>query len=244
MRSIATRGSYSEDDALYDVAQAYLSGAVLSFHFYNTLSGLEKVGISFEDVFDEMVATTNFEREAGRPKEFEPLMGRVAAGRAKPAKNAGRDDVTMGSLASKMLASDDLIRQRKFAEARAILSDVLTLQPNNARALYGMAQITTQTASPVELNPSADENDKIQAQHDRLEQAIKLYRKAIENASKDSERWVIQWSHVLLGRIFDFQEFRADAIGEYEKAIALGPDIPNGAYKEAVEGKQRPFGQK
>lgn len=244
MRSIATRGSYSEDDALYDVAQAYLGGAVLSFHFYNTLSGLEKVGISFEDVFDEMVATTNFEREAGRAKEFEPLLARVAASRAKPAKTAGRDDVAMGSLASKLLASDDLIRQRKFTEARAILSDVLTLQPNNARALYGMAQITTQTTSPVELNPNADENDKIQAQHDRLEQAIKLYRKAIEKASKDSERWVIQWSHVLLGRIFDFQEFRADAIGEYEKAIALGPDIPNGAYKEAVEGKQRPFGQK
>lgn len=244
MRSIATRGSYSEDDALYDVAQAYLGGAVLSFHFYNTLSGLEKVGISFEDVFDEMVATTNFEREAGRAKEFEPLVARVAASRAKPAKTASRDDVAMGSLASKLLASDDLIRQKKFTEARVILSDVLTLQPNNARALYGMAQITTQTASAVELNPSADENDKIQAQHDRLEQAIKLYRKAIETASKDSERWVIQWSHVLLGRIFDFQEFRADAIGEYEKAIALGPDIPNGAYKEAVEGKQRPFGQK
>ncbi|HXU09062.1 MAG TPA: hypothetical protein VN743_08695 [Blastocatellia bacterium] len=244
MRSIASHGSYSEDDALYDVAQAYLGGAVLSFHFYNTLSGLEKVGISFEDVFDEMVATTNFEREAGRAKEFEALVARVAASRAKPAKTAGRDDVAMGSLASKLLASDDLIRQRKFTEARAILSDVLTLQPNNARALYGMAQITTQTTSPVELNPNADENDKIQAQHDRLEQAIKLYRKAIETASKDSERWVIQWSHVLLGRIFDFQEFRADAIGEYEKAIALGPDIPNGAYKEAVEGKQRPFGQK
>ena len=244
MRSIATRGSYSEDDALYDVAQAYLGGAVLSFHFYNTLSGLEKVGISFEDVFDEMVATTNFEREAGRAKEFEPLVARVTASRAKPAKTASRDDVAMGSLASKLLASDDLIRQKKFTEARVILSDVLTLQPNNARALYGMAQITTQTASAVELNPNADENDKIQAQHDRLEQAIKLYRKAIETASKDSERWVIQWSHVLLGRIFDFQEFRADAIGEYEKAIALGPDIPNGAYKEAVEGKQRPFGQK
>lgn len=244
MRSIATRGSYSEDDALYDVTQAYLSGAVLSFHFYDTLSGLEKVGISFEDVFDEMVATTNFEREAGRAKEFEPLVARVSADRARPAKTAGRDDVSMGSLASKMLASDDLIRQRKYSEARAILSEVLTLQPNNARALYGMAQITTQTASPVELNPNADENDKIQAQHDRLEQAIKLYRKAIETASKDSEQWVIQWSHVLLGRIFDFQEFRADAIGEYEKAIALGPDIPNGAYKEAIEGKQRPFGQK
>jgi tetratricopeptide (TPR) repeat protein len=244
MRSIATRGTYSEDDAMYDVAQAYLGGAVLSFHFYNALSGLEKVGISLEDFFDEMIATTNFEREVGRGKEFEPLVARVVANRAKPAKSTTRDDVSVGSLASKILASDDLIRQKRFTEARATLSDVLTLQPNNARALYGMAQITTQTASAVEMNPKSDENDKIQAQHDRLEQAIKLYRRAIESASRDSERWLIQWSHVFLGRIFDFQEFRADAIGEYEKAIALGPDIPNGAYKEAVEGKERPFGQK
>jgi hypothetical protein len=43
--------------------------------------------------------------------------------------------------------------------------------------------------------------------------------------------------------IYDFQEFREDAVAEYEKAIALG-EVSNGAYKEALEGKQRPFGQK
>ena len=149
----------------------------------------------------------------------------------------------MGAMASKILRSDDLIRERRFADARALLDDVLAIEPNNARALYGMAQVVTQTPSAVELDPKADENDKIQMQHDRLERAIKLYRKAIESASKDSERWLIQWSHVYLGRIFDFQEFRGDAIAEYEKAIELG-DFPNGAYKEALEGKQRPYGQK
>ncbi len=97
--------------------------------------------------------------------------------------------------------------------------------------------------SAAELDPKADDNDKIQAQHDRLEQAIKLYRKATEHASVASEGWLIQWSHVLMGRILDFQEFRTDAVAEYEKAIALG-NLANGAYKEAVEGKQRPFGQK
>jgi tetratricopeptide (TPR) repeat protein len=106
-----------------------------------------------------------------------------------------------------------------------------------------MAQVVTQTPSAAELDPKADENDKIQMQHDRLERAIRLYRKVIENASKDSERWLIQWSHVFLGRIYDFQDFRRDAIAEYEKAIELG-EVANGAYKEALEGKQRPFGQK
>lgn len=248
LASIATRGSYTEDDAQYDVAQAYLNGAVLSFHFYEALMGLEKVGISLEDFFDEMVATSDFDREGKRSKDFESLVARVSASRAKPSKNLSAETAApaaTGAGASQMLLlADELIRQRRYVEARSKLTEVLAAEPNNSRALYGMGQVLTQTPSAVENDPKGDENDKIQAQHDRLELAIKAFRKAIENASKDSERWLIQWSYVFLGRIFDFQEFRADAIAEYEKAIALGPDIPNGAYKEAVEGKQRPFGQK
>ena len=143
----------------------------------------------------------------------------------------------------KILDADDLIRQKRNVEARAILEEVLAVEPKNARALYGMARIFNQSTSKIEADPSADENDKIQAQHERLEATIKLYRKVIENASPENEKWLIQWSYVLIGRIYDFQEFRQDALNEYEKAIALG-DVPNGAYKEALEGKQKPYGQK
>ena len=245
--AIATRGTYSEDDAVFDLAQAYLRGAVLSFHFYESLIGLEKVGIGMEDFFDHMVANARYEREAGRTREFEPVVARVSARRSKSSRtNSGEGaaaEAVIGPMAARILRSDDLIREKRFAEARSLLDEVLAIEPNNARALYGMGQVVTQTASAAELDPKADENDKIQMQHDRLERAIKLYRRAIENASKDSERWLIQWSHVFLGRIFDFQEFRADAIAEYEKAIELGA-FPNGAFKEALEGKQRPYGQK
>jgi tetratricopeptide (TPR) repeat protein len=247
MHANATLGGYTEDDAMFDLAQGYLRGAVLSFHFYQALAGLEKVGIGIEDFFDQMIATTNFDREAGRPKEFDALIARVSS-RSKSSKTVNGEEAAaeavMGAMAAKILTSDDLIRQKRFGEARSILNEVLAAEPNNARALYGMAQVLNQSASSVELDPKADENDKIQAQHDRLEQAIKLYRQAIDNASKNSERWLVQWSHVFVGRILDFQEFRADAIAEYEKAIAMGPDIPDGAYKEAVEGKQHAFGQK
>jgi tetratricopeptide (TPR) repeat protein len=247
INAIATRGTYSEDDAVFDLAQAYLRGAVLSFHFYESLIGLEKVGIGMEDFFDHMVANAKFEREAGRAKEFEPVVARVSARRSKSSRtNSGEGaaaEAVIGPMAARILRSDDLIREKRFAEARSLLDEVLAIEPNNARALYGMAQVVTQTPSAAELDSKADENDKIQMQHDRLERAIKLYRRAIENASKDSERWLIQWSHVFLGRIFDFQEFRADALAEYEKAIDMGA-FPNGAYKEALEGKQRPYGQK
>src|SRR5262245_22050485 len=200
-----------------------------------------------EDFFDSMMENTKFDREAARSKECEPIIARVSAKRASAGGNSISEGTAagavIGAMAEKVFKSDDLIRNKRYAEARLLLDEVLAAEPNNARALYGMAQVYTQSASPVELDPKADENDKIQMQHDRLTKAIELYRKAIENASKDNERWLIQWSHVFVGRVFDFQEFRADAIAEYDQAIAIG-DIPNGAYKEALEGKQKPFGQK
>jgi len=239
----ARKPAYTDDDATYDLAQAYLRGAALSFHFYDALTGFEKVGISLTDFFEQMIATINFEREQRRAKDFEEVVARVAAKRANSPKPGGEPEPTLTPVAKKILMSDDLIRQRKFSDAKPILQEVLEAEPANARALYGMAQVVTQSPAPVELDPKADENDKIQAQHDRLEQAIKLYQKAIANASREGEAWLIQWSHVYLGRIYDFQEFRQDAIAEYEKAIAMG-NVPNGGYKEALEGKERPFGQK
>jgi tetratricopeptide (TPR) repeat protein len=237
----------ADDEATYDLAQAYLRGAVLVFHFYEQLEALEKVGIGIEDFYDQMLATIKFDREEKRANEFEPIVAKVSltkkrSGEASGAGTSG--DPFIGTTAKKILDSDDLIRQKKFAEARINLEEVLAVEPNNARALYGMARVTSQSPSAAEADPKAEENDKIQAQHDRFQTAIKLYRKAIETASPDTEKWLMQWSYVLIGRILDFQEFRQDAINEYEKAIAIGEDIPNGAYKEAVEGKQKPYGQK
>jgi tetratricopeptide (TPR) repeat protein len=238
-------GVYNEDDATYDLAQAYLRGSVLAFHFYDALKGLEKVGINIEDFFDQMVATTKFDRESARPKEFEPVVARVSESRRSSASrtSVAASEPSGSPIAKKILLSDDLIRERKHREAKVILEEILAQEPRNARALYGMAQVVNSLPSPAEADAKADENDKIQSQHDRLKLAIELYRKAIENASKESEGWLIQWSHVFIGRIYDFQEFRSDAISEYEKAIALGELSPD-AYKAALEGKLRPYGQK
>jgi len=244
---IQGRITYTEDDALFDLAQAYQKGAVLAFHCYEALTGLEKVGISIEDFFDEMVATANFDKEAARPSEFEPVVARVTEARKVRAEKAASEAETSravtNAVVDKMLLSDDLIRQRRFREAGVVLEEVIAIEPGNARALFGLAQVTNQTPSAVELDAAADENDKIQSQYERLEKSIKLYRKAIEKASKETEAWLIQWSHVYIGRILDFQEFRVDAVAEYDKAIALGA-VENGAYNEALEGKKRPYGQK
>ena len=125
---------------MFDLAQAYLRGAVLAFHFYQSLIGYEKVGINIEDAYDQMVATIKFDREAGRVKEFEPVVARVSAARAAGSSKPENAPATR-TIAGKILASDDLIRERRFSDARAILDEILTAEPNNARALYGMAQV-------------------------------------------------------------------------------------------------------
>jgi tetratricopeptide (TPR) repeat protein len=238
------KGSYTEDDAVYDLAQAYLRGAVLSFHFYESLIGFERVGIRMEDFFEQMLATVKWEREAARAKDFEAVVARVAEKRARAPKPGEAERLEAASpIVKKIMASDDLIRQRRFAEAQPVLEEVLAVEPKNARALYGMARVMTQTPSKAELDANADENDKIQAQHERLKIATRLFRDAIANAAPEAEAWLVQWSYVYLGRIFDFQEFRVDAVAEYEKAIAMGP-VAGGALKEALEGKEKPFGQK
>jgi hypothetical protein len=246
MRRIAAQesaGSYSEEDAIYDLSQAYLRGAVLAFHVYDSLKGLETVGISIEDFYDQMVSTTNFEREAGRPKQFEAVVARVSANRAaRPANTSPEPETAAGALTRKLVQSSDHIRDRRFAEAKPLLEEVLVAAPSNARALFGMAQVVNNMPSPVETDAAADENDKIQAQYDRFKAASNLYRRAIANASLQSELWLVQWCHVMIGRLLDFQDFREDAVAEYEKAISLG-EVPDGAYKEALEGKQRPYGR-
>lgn len=237
------RGSYTEEDAAYDLAQAYLRGAVLSFHFYESLIGFERVGIKMEDFFEQMLATIKWEKEAARAKDFEAVVAKVAEKRARAPKPEAERPEAASPIVKKILASDDLIRQRRFDEARPVLEEVLSVEPKNARALYGMARVMTQTPSKAELDANADENDKIQAQHERLKVATRLFRDAIANAAPEGEAWLVQWSYVYLGRIFDFQEFRVDAVVEYEKAIAMGP-VAGGALKEALEGKEKPFAPK
>jgi tetratricopeptide (TPR) repeat protein len=187
INATATRGSYSEDEAVFDLAQAYLRGAVLSFHFYESLAGLEKVGIGMEEFFDHMVGNAKFEREAGRTKEFEATVARVSAKRSKPTRTGGEGaaaEAVIGAMGAKILKSDDLIREKRYKEAGSILDEVLAAEPNNARALFGMAQVVTQTPSPAELDPRLTRTTRFRAAYDRLERAIKLYRKVIENASR------------------------------------------------------------
>lgn len=228
VRVLVREAALDRDEAVYLLSQYYEQGAVLVFHFHDGLQDLERVGIDVKDYIEPSLKAIDFEKEARRLEGVAEARARVEARRSR-----------LRAAAQSIIEIDGLITERKYAEARLQLEALLKAEPKNARALFGLAQIYNNQPSPVELEAATDDDEKIAAQEERLVQAVKLYREAISSAGAE-ERWVVSQCHVFIGRILDFAGLREAAIAEYEKAIALG-EIPKGAYKEALEGKSKPY---
>jgi hypothetical protein len=231
----AAGNNSNSDEAIYQLSQYYDQGFVLVFHFYDALAGLERSGVDISDFFPAMLTNIDFAREAKRLEETKDARLRYQEKLQEKRATAK----AVAAAVKPIIEIDNLIKQRKFAEAKSQLEIILKEQPKNARALFGMAQIINNQPSKIELDDSNSDDDRIAAQEERLANAVKLYREAILSASPD-EKWMVSQSYVLIGRIYDFVDERDAAVKEYEKAVQLG-DIPEGAYKEAVEGKTKPF---
>lgn len=228
----AAGNNLNSDEAISQLSQYYEQGFVLVFHFYEGLAGLERSGVDVSDFFPALLTNIDFAHEAKRLEEAKEARVRAQEKRAT-AKAAAVAAV------KPIIDIDILIKQRKFTEAKTQLEAVLREQPKNARALFGMAQIINNQPSKIELDDISVDDDKIAAQEERLAHAVRLYREAIAAASSE-EKWMVSQCHLLIARIYDFIDERDAAVKEYDKAVQLG-DIPQGAYKEAVEGKNKPY---
>src|SRR5262249_21335093 len=102
--------------------------------------------------------------------------------------------------------------------------------PNNARALFGLGEVTSKQAS------STTDADKLS---DQLFAAVEFYRLAGLNASSATEAWLKQRSYVAAGKILTFLDQFDDASAAFDLAIQLGPEADKAAYDEAVKAKQQ-----
>lgn len=233
-RRAATKAQpYGDEDARYDVGTAYERGAVLAYHFYEEMDVLERVGVEIDDLLPKMLASFDAEREKKRVAENSALRARVEKRRGETSSLPAAP-----TLASRLADADALLRTRQYKEAKPILETILKEDPKNARAVFGLAQILSNTPSKDELDENVEEGDRIAAQEERLARTVEMYRQAISLASGE-EKWLVSQAYFLIGRIYDFAELRDSAVEAYSQAIAIG-DVPNGAYKQALEGKERP----
>ena len=244
---LAARRKSSEDEALYELSLGYDRGAVLVYHFFDQMKAYEAVGVNIRDYLAAMLGNIDFERESKRLDEYAQRLTRVKQLRAEAAL-APVPPPTISNADEKLVAqiidADQMIKARRYDEAKTTLESALKDQPDNARALYGMAEVTSKKATTLE------DADRVE---EALFAAVEYYRLAAKNASPETEKWLMQRSYVAAAKILDFiaesnpglaEKLSTDAVAAYELAIKLGK-VEGGAYEEAEQAlKERGKKQK
>jgi hypothetical protein len=241
----ATRRQSSEDEAIYELSLGYDRGAVLVYHFYDQVKAFEAVGVNVRDYFAELLKNIDFEREAKRLDEYAQRLTRDKQLRTEatlapvpPPTISNADE----KLVARIVEADQMIKARKYDDAKTALEAALKEKPNNARVLFGLAEVASKKAT------SLEDGDKVE---EALFVAIEYYRQAAKNASPETEKWLMQRSYVAAAKILDFivetnpslaEKLSAEATAAYELALQLGK-VEGGAYEEAEKAlKER--GQK
>jgi hypothetical protein len=233
---VATRRKMSEDEAIYQLSLTYDRGAVLVFHFYDQMKAFEAVGVNVRDYFSSLLQNIDFEREEKRLDEYQQRLARYKQYRTE-ATIAPAPPPTISNADEKIVAriveADQMIKTRKYSEARSILETALKERPDNARVLFGLGEVASKQASMIE-----DDADRVE---ETLYSAVEYYRLAAKNASPETEKWLAQRSYVAAAKILDFiaennpavaDKISAEAGVAYDLALKLGK-IEGGAYEEA-----------
>jgi len=199
-----------DEEKTFRLTTRYDEGLVLGPYFEEALKKFEQGRSSLQELFPELLHGIRWDIEKHRPELVarlrDELVGRRSQQQAQAQAEGKRDQEVRDLLtnANKSLLSGD------FDRARDLLSQVLERDPDNASALYGMAQIAGQTQD--------------------LERALELYERAARNAGE--QKWIAAWCLVRRGNIFYFQRDPARARSEWSTVLDMKGDL-RGAREEA-----------
>ena len=217
--------------AIYELSFQYERGAVLVYHFYDQMKQAENAGIDVRRFLGTLLQNIKFDLEVARLTDYAQRMERYKttselAAKTAPNLSAAISNADEGTI-KQINEADRLIRAEQYNDARTILKGVLQQKSNNARAYFGLAEIGSKIAAKMKPEEQSKRDEELYA-------TIQYYKDAAENASPETEKWLIQRSFVAAAKILDFLGNSDDAVAAYDLAVKLG-DVPNGAYQEAVK---------
>ena len=224
-----------QEETIARLAEEYEKGAVLSFYFADQLKGIESSGFDLANFFPDMIASFDPVREAKRLTENAELLQRaIAAREARIAARRSQAEVTADTGRESALVRDlsfieDTLRNKDYAEAETRLREMLKQYPGEARIFFALGQTASLSAT--------DATDE-QVRDERLQRALGHYRMAVAAASPETDKAIMSRAHESMGRINAFLENKVEAAKHFDEAIKLG-EVPGGAYKQALEGKQK-----
>jgi len=183
----------NEAGRLAYVQRSMEEGFVLTRYFYDALATFERESTGMKDAYGDLLHDIDVERERKRAHQL------VFAAQATPEVISSAKAFSAPSLldqAEQKLAMGDTAGAQKLAEQVA--------QHNNGgdepgRAAFILARIATLAGNMEEAR--LDFQQAAQSVHDPR---------------------LLAWSHIYLGRIFDIQQKREEAVAEYQAALAAG----------------------
>lgn len=189
------------------------NGLILTPYFYQSLAAYEKQVTPMSAYFQQMVDGIDL-------KKMEKELATVKFAQPAPAPQARAAPEV--SLKEHLLdEGDDLIYQQKYDQAKAVFQQVLTRYgSNDGRALYGLAIVASNLQEP--------------------DVAEDYFKKTLSTAR---DLRLVTWSHIYLGRIYDLEGKRSEALKQYRAASVTATRYPE-ALAALQEGLQRPFGSK
>jgi tetratricopeptide (TPR) repeat protein len=203
----------SQEEALNEIDARERSGYVLTRYFYEALERYEQDDPAMQYYFPDLLS--DFKPQVERAR-----LQRIEFSPAEAADNPPPAPPSADSARLRLLEEGE----RQLAEgstgaARVAFEEVLKISANDASALYGLALV----ASAEENRPEARE----------------FFLRTLEHAGTPE---VLGWSHVYLGRIYDLEGNRDQAIAHYRAALALNSRVER-VEQAARRGLERPFGQ-
>jgi hypothetical protein len=199
-------------DAQTEVNSDLASGLILTPYFYQALGAYEKQDSPMSVYYQPMIRGIDLD-------QMDKMLASVkfTAPQPLPAVETQRNLSPEDRLLDQ---GDNLIYATKYDEASRVFKQVLKkYDPHNERALYGLAVAAS----------SMDEPDV----------AGKYFKQTLSVAHNLR---IVTWSHIYLGRIYDLEGNREEALKQYRAAGVTAATFPE-ALAALKSGLQQPFGQ-
>ncbi|HEV3277083.1 MAG TPA: hypothetical protein VG860_09730 [Terriglobia bacterium] len=189
-------------------------GLILVPYFYEALPDYEAQASAMGIFYRQMILGITLKSERQRLAKIQfAAAGALPAPAGHAARPASPSDTQLDQ-------GDDLIYEGKYPEAKAVFENVLATDARNERALFGMAVVASNTRKP-------------DIAEDYLKQTLQVAR---------SMR-IATWSHIYLGRLYDLENLRKQALAQYQAAAVTATAFPD-AFQAVQNGLAQPFGSK
>jgi tetratricopeptide (TPR) repeat protein len=211
IRAVQLRLDHTPDPQ--KAVKRYLSsGLILAPYFYSQLEAFEKQPVSMTDYFDRMIEGIDVSKLEQQLDSVQ-FMPPPRPPSSKPAAPAQ-------SAKDQLLdRADNFIYRAQYGQARQEFEQVLKdYDPKSERALYGLAVVASNLGEP--------------------DIAVKYFKKTLSVAHRLR---IVTWSHIYLGRIYDLEGNRDEALTQYRAAAVTAAKFPD-ALRALNTGLQHPFG--